>query len=130
MNKTLSLTATSNSEAVSQSVLLTGEGALDVDVVIPKNTADKKVEVAFAVAGLELIFILSGVGLLLETNSGSAAQDSITIAANVPFAWWADSGVPCPFEGDVTAMYFSNTVGGANGTDANVTIRGLCDVTP
>ncbi len=55
------------------------------------------------------------------TTAGAVPQDTISLAANVPFVWITSGGESFPFLGAVTTTYFAN----AGGTAANLKIRSL-----
>jgi len=74
---------------------------------------------------LKMIMIFSDQTITLETNSPSAADQTITITAGVPFVWIYESGITNPITTDVTALYATN----ASGSTANLEIRKLEDPT-
>lgn len=105
---------------------LTGTGGLLVDESIADAQTDKLVSLAFTLAALEVFGMVSTRALTVKTNDAGSPQDTISLAANVPFIYIPGSGVPAAFAGDVTALYVTN----ASGAAAALTIRGLVDATP
>ena len=105
---------------------LTGTGGLLVDESIADAQTNKLVSLAFTLAALKVIAILSTRAITVKTNDSGAPQETLSIAANVPFVYIPGSGVASPFAGNVTALYVTNASGGA----AALTIRGLVDATP
>jgi hypothetical protein len=75
---------------------------------------------------LQSIMITSDVAATLKTNSTGAPQETITLAAGIPFFWFIGSGLVNPFAGDVTKFFASIPGGGA----ANIRFRILKDTTP
>ena len=96
------------------------------DVTLTASEANKEVAIAFDTADLISIYILSTQDVTLETNSSSAADDTITIKAGRPFFWQKDTGVDNPFSANVTTTFLTNGAASA----ADVQIRILKDGTP
>ena len=108
------------------SVVVETDGYDEREPVIDATTDDVEVALSLAVADAKMIYIVSDQDVLLETNSGSAADDSFNLTAGQEMFWRDGSGVVCPFTTDVTAFFFSN----AGDVDANVVIRIAKDATP
>lgn len=104
----------------------TGTHLAEVDESIADGQTDKLLNIAFTYADLQSFYLLSDQDVTVETNSGSAADDTLTVAANVPYEWQADSPHANPFTADVAALYVTN----ASGSTATIKIRVLNDATP
>lgn len=100
---------------------LTGDGENNRDLTVAANTTNHQDAFAFTLSQLELIFILSDTAVTIKTNSTSAPQETITLAANTPLFWWTGSGLTNPFAGNVTTIYVTNSTG----SSASVKIRSL-----
>lgn len=94
--------------------------------VIPGVTTDKSLAIAFPVTGLKYIFMNSTKDLLLQTNSGSAPTNSISLVANEPYDWKTGDPEPCLITGAVTVIYATN----AGADDATLDIEVGYDATP
>jgi hypothetical protein len=106
---------------ISKSVTLTGIEENNRDQSVAASTTNLLVPLAFVVADLQSIYIFSDQDLTLKTNSSGSPQETITLKANKPLAWYKDCGLPVPFAGDVTALYVTN----AGATLANFSLRAL-----
>jgi hypothetical protein len=73
------------------------------------------------------IFILSTQDVTLETNSGAAPDDTLTLKANEPYLWWTAA----PFDNMLTEDIITNVfVTNASGAAATVTMEFILDTTP
>jgi hypothetical protein len=99
---------------VEKTIDVTSGAALQLDEAIPASSTDLAVALTFAVAKLKYIWILADAAMTLETNSGSAAADTITLVANKPFLWEVtyDANLSNPFSIDVTGLFVTSSAGG------------------
>jgi len=126
ISQVLTLSWARNGESIAQTVTIEADGEGNRNVTVNAATTDKRVDIAIDVSELKLLYIHSDQDITIETNSGSAADDTLTIKANKPFVWYADCGLTNPLGTDVTALFITN----AGATAANVKIRTLEDTTP
>lgn len=126
ITESITLQWTRGSESLTKTVSLSNEAAFDVDATVGIGVNDKEVAIAFDKDSLSLIYITTDQALTMETNDGSSADDTFTLAADKPFVWFNGCGIPLPFTADVEALFFSN----ASGVSATVKIRVLVDGTP
>jgi hypothetical protein len=117
----------SGSDTISERFAVVSGAEHNIDEAIPLGT-DTLVAYALDVSQLKSIFIVSDKAMTIETNSGSAAANTITLAANVPFLWaFGDAplrdtaGVAITV--DITALYVTNAA------NAQLQIRALLDPT-
>lgn len=96
------------------------------EVAVAGETDDVQVLANVDLTYLKAVHITSDQDVTLETNSSSAADDTIALKANNALIWAADSYHANPFSVDITALYFSN----AGTTAATVKIWILTDSTP
>ena len=77
---------------------------------------------------LKSLWISSDQDLMIETNSGSAPDDTIHVIGGNPIWWDAARGAedPAPLTADVTQIFVTN----AGSTAAVLRILGLQDATP
>lgn len=106
---------------------VTGSAEANIDETIGLNATDFLINLAIDVSALKSIFMLCSKAATIETNSSSAPDDTITLAAGVPFRWTSNSPFASPFAStvDVTKIYVTSS--GAAGT---LQIYVLQDATP
>lgn len=108
-------------DALSGTVVITGGTKQEKSQSFAANTTDVLIPFAFTRAALKEIWISTDKNVTLETNSGSAPDDTIALAAGDPYHWRATNGVKQPFAADVTGLYFTNGAGAV----ANIEVRVL-----
>jgi len=114
---------------VSQLVTRTGSRTVDVEEAIASDAADLQIGFACDVTATKLLYMESSVALTIETNSSSAPQETIVLAANAPLVWIPGAaGQAAPFAGDVTTIYVTNDSDPA--VAGTLKIKMLDDVTP
>jgi archaellin len=120
---TLGWAGSNGGTPVSSLVPITGNIEINVNETVAHGSTNQQVHIAFVVAKLQSIRIavtpVSGstaVALTLKTNSTGSPQETITISATQPFEWIAGSGIPVPFGGDISTMYFTNADGAIDDT--------------
>jgi hypothetical protein len=100
-------------------------------LVIRESIAGAATDVAVACAidkdALEGLVMVSDRDVLVETNSGSAADDSFALKAGVPLVW-TKNGTPTavPLSEDVVALYVTN----AGSQAATLDVVAVTDATP
>lgn len=105
----------------------TGSTLLTIDEEpIPDSTTDFEIPFAFDVANVQAFLIVASVAMTIETNSGSAADDTLTLAAGVEYEWTPDSENDFLLDTDVTALFVTN----ASGAAGTLTCRVLVDPSP
>ena len=113
-------------ETVDMRQTLSGSGGLVIEESIAIGATDQLVSLAFVLAKLLAFYMVSDKALTIETNSASTPQETISLAAGVPFVYVPGAGLASPFAGNVTALYATN----ASGSAAALQIRVLVDATP
>lgn len=108
------------------SVQATGSAQASINESIADSTTDGEIEVSFPYANLTALIINSTQDVTLETNSGSAADDTLNLTANTPVLWYTGCGYTCPITADVTSIFITN----ASGAAATITADFLWDATP
>lgn len=103
-----------------------GSGQLSIDETIAESTTDGLVVMSLDVSQIKSVYIVSTVDMLLETNSGSTPDDTISLVAGVPYVWTTDSYDSNLLATDITAIYLTNTSGGSG----NFTLECVYDATP
>lgn len=116
----------SGGDNLSKSVVQTADGETNLDIAVPDSSTDLLVAFVADVSQMKSLFLLSDKDVTIETNSGSAADDTIDLKANVPVMWVDGGTLANPLTTDVTALYITN----ASGSAATVNLRMLIDSTP
>ena len=110
-------------------VASTGGLEVNVDELIPALSTDLLVNFAADVSKVLSLFIVSDVACTIKTNSDIAADNTITLAAGIPFTWTSQDGLPltdtapAAISTDITKLYVTSTAA------ANLKIRCLIDPT-
>jgi len=97
-----------------------------VGETIAGNTTDRQISVAIDVSAVKSFFLLSDQAVTVETNSGSAPDDTITLKAGVPYVWNTDSYNSFLLTADVTALFVTNS----GEQTATLQLRCIQDATP
>jgi hypothetical protein len=103
-----------------------GEAEKNVSISVPDSSTDYEITLAIDISEIKSIVITSDQVITLETNSGSAADDTFAITANNPLIWNVDSPAANPFSADITALFVTN----ASGSAATFNVRCIVDATP
>lgn len=122
MQHTLSWSYTTPGGQVATQLAVTAEAEHNLDVTIAALASDALVAYALDYSQCKGFFMVADAAMTVETNSSSAADQTFTLAANVPVAWANGAGT-CPVTTDITALYVTSTAGGT------LKIRTLIDPT-
>ncbi len=85
-----------------------------IDEEITADATDQEVAYTLDFSQLKALFILADGNMTLETNSGAAPADTITLVAGVPYIWNTDSYDSCLITQDVTALFMTETSSATN----------------
>lgn len=101
-------------QQISSSKTYSSEGQTGVTVSVPDESTDLQVVFAIDFSQVKSIVIQADGGdLTLETNSGSAADDTLALTDGSPYIWNEDSLDTLLITADVTALYLTNASGAA-----------------
>lgn len=95
-------------DAIDATDTIAGTGGFIISETL-STPADVEVTCAFTLAQLKLFALLSDKALTVKTNNATSPQESLSLAANVPFVYKPGAGLDSPFAGDVTALFVSGT---------------------
>jgi hypothetical protein len=85
---------------------------LQINEPIADQVTDGLVACTVDISQLKAVTIESDQDVTLETNDGSAADDTFALLANVPLFWTSDYlAVAGIFSADITALYVTNDSG-------------------
>lgn len=96
---------------LSNTVTLTGT-VTELSETIAPSASDFLVNIAIDVSAAKLIYIVGTGAMTLETNSSSAADNTITLVADQPYVWTNVCLMTNLLTVDVTAIYVTSTPGG------------------
>jgi hypothetical protein len=101
----------------------------NIEESIPDSSTDLEITWDCDVSEVVNVLFLSDQAITIETNSGSVPDDTIVLAANVPFFWSKNNGMSLTnfLTTDVTTNIF---VTNASGSAATLKIRMTQDPTP
>ena len=94
----------------------TGSGSSSINESIPDSASDLEVDFALDVSQAVSVWMCAtGGAITVETNSAAPGDDTISLADGVPqlFLSTAVGGLSGLFSADVTALFVSNSSGGA-----------------
>lgn len=126
---TLSLSVAAPGGVIQPSSALTYSGSGHsgfLSETVTTGTTDGQINIAFTYADIKSFYLLSDQDVTIETNSGSAADDTLTVTANVPYTWQNDSPHANPFSANVTAFFVTNS----SGSTATISCSVVFDATP
>ena len=88
---------------------ISGNREIAFSQAIAASQTNLLVPVAYTLANLKSLIIVSDQNCTLKTNSSGTPQDTISLTANSALIYQPGTGEPSPFAGDVTAWYITNT---------------------
>lgn len=117
---------TRNGEQITKNVTLTGDSEANLSLTVPGSTTDYHALLQVDVSAIQSLYIYSDVTVTIETNSGSAPDNTLTVTGGKPIIWYTGCGWTCPLTVDIDDIYVTRGTSGA----AAVEIRILQDGTP
>jgi len=124
-SRVLTRAVSGGTKLVSKENTYTADQEQSYSFTVADASTDFLVAMTLDVSQLKLIYIVSDQAITLETNSGSAPSDTITLVADVPYVWHTGSYYTNLLATDITATYWTN----ASGATANVDIQIVVDPT-
>jgi|AntRauMFilla1563_2_1112583.scaffolds.fasta_scaffold00374_9 hypothetical protein len=115
----------------SKSHSVTGGASHRVQEPIPDSSTDLQVAFALDVSQAKSFMLLADQDMLVETNSGTEAGNTFTLAAGVPYVWPSTNGAAFvdteadAVTTDITALFVTNT----SGTAGTLTLDAILDPT-
>lgn len=104
-------------QIASTSTTTTQENVFEFSGTVAIGT-DTAILVTVTYAQVKLVYIYSSAACTIETESGSAAEQTFTFAAGGYIIWDSNSAQACPFTTDFTDLYVTN----AAATDLTIVI--------
>jgi hypothetical protein len=119
-------TVQAQSGPVTKTNTYSGSAVAEFDESVSNGATDTQINIAIDVSTVKVFWIYSDVAITVETNDGSAPDDTLTLAAGIPYMYVNDGEDTFLLGTDVTALFITN----ASGSTANITCRCLQDSTP
>ncbi|HUU34156.1 MAG TPA: hypothetical protein VMW48_08830 [Vicinamibacterales bacterium] len=123
---TFGLTWNSGASNLSQDIAVTDSAAIAIDEAIASNATDFEIACVLATAEIAGLWMECDQAVTVETNDATAADDTITLRANEPLAWYTNCYYTSLLTADVTALFVTC----ATGTTGTFKMRCLYDATP
>lgn len=106
---------------------ISGDGWVDFGpIAVPDSTTDMEIAIGITVAQIKACIVQTDADITLETNSGSAADETLALVENVGYSWCDNSLDTCQFATDIVSVFLTN----ASGAAASVRLSFLLDATP
>jgi hypothetical protein len=97
-----------------------------VGETIADNATDYEIVVAIDVSAVKSFYVVSDQAITIETNNGTTPDDTLNLAAGIPYVWTTDMLDSFLLGTDVTSIFVTN----ASGATATLHLRCLQDATP
>ncbi len=102
------------SVSLTDSVTVTGNVAAEVNVALSANTTNQLVALAYLTANIKGVYIKSDVALTIKVDSSGSPEETISIAAGVPYTWFTGRPDTCLLSSDVSIGWYLTCVAAAN----------------
>ena len=104
----------------------TASQSVEVDESFADSTTDTQVNLAVDISAVQVFFMACDQDVTVEANDGAGAAGTVSLKANVPYVWTADSYDSIAWTADLTALFITNS----SGSTATLKIRCIYDATP
>lgn len=104
----------------------TGAAHAQIEETVADSETDYEIDLDIDVSEIVACFLLSTEDVTFETNSGAAADDSISLLADQPYIWHDTDYDSCLLTTDITSVFITNS----SGSEATVKMWFLYDPTP
>lgn len=114
------------SGTVSRSLSFSASAVTELSESVATASTDTLISVSIDVSAVKAFYLVSSAAITVETNSGSAADDTLSLVAGQPYVWHTGSYDTFLLGTDVTGLYITN----ASGSTAAIELRVIQDATP
>src|SRR4051794_1578130 len=90
-----SFSHTGGSVPLADAVTVTGTVAVDAAVSLSANTTNQLLAMGYLTANIKGVYIKSDVALTIKVDSTGAPEQTISIAAGVPYVWYTGNPSTC-----------------------------------
>jgi hypothetical protein len=87
---------------------ITGDATQEFDGTLAAAALNQQITLAWTVASMKGLYILSDKATVIKTNSSGSPADTITLVANVPLIWSPDDPLANPITTNVSTIYATN----------------------
>ena len=112
-------------ETINEDNTYSASSRVSLDETAP-DSATTQFNVAIDVSAVKSFFLVSDQDVIFETNDASTPDDTINLAAGVPYIWNTDSYDTFLLGTDVTDVHITN----ASGSSARIQLEAIVDATP
>src|SRR3954469_4116469 len=74
--------------ALTDAVTVTGSAAVEVNVALSASTTNQLVALGYLTANIKGVYIKSDVAVTIKVDSTGSPEQTISIAAGVPYVWY------------------------------------------
>lgn len=122
------VTRTVNAGGVSysQTSTITAPQEIVTQESVADAATDFQITLPIDISAVKSLLISSTETVTIETNSGSAPDDTLTVNAGDPYLWTTSDPASLLLSEDIAAIFVTN----ASGTAATVTVVALLDSSP
>lgn len=113
-------------DAITKAQTLTSTSRISVSESIATAQTDFNITVAIDVSAVKSFYMVSDKAVTVETNDGSAPDDTIVLVADIPYIWTTNSYDTFLLTADVTSLKITN----ASGSTATLKIEAIIDASP
>jgi hypothetical protein len=99
------------------------DSEVNLDEIVVPGATNQEYDVLITVANIKDMVLMSTQPLTVKTNSSSAPQETITLAANKQLVWTVDHPEAKFFAGNITKFFVTNT------SALNATLKFRCGLT-
>lgn len=113
VSHTLTAGHAGGSTSLADSSTVTGTVAVDVAISLSASTTNQLVAMAYLTANIKAVYIKSDVALTIKVDSSGAPEQTIAIAAGVPYTWCTGRPDTCLLASDVSIGWYLTCVAAA-----------------
>ncbi len=95
-------------------------------VQVADSATDFEIAIAIDFSAVKSFYLVSDQDVTVETNDGSAPDDTLALKANEPYVWHESSLHAFKITADVTSIFITN----ASGETATIDLEVVQDATP
>lgn len=109
MNITITQTIGDSGDTISASTTHAVQTIAKLKEAIPDSSTDLEFLIAIDVSALKVFYMCADQDITIETNDGTAPDETFSLLANKPITW--QEGETAIFGQDITALYATNSSG-------------------
>lgn len=110
VSHTFAVSHTGGSVPISDSVIVTGSAAVEVNVSLSANTTNQLVAIGYLTANVKGVYLKSNVALTIKVDSTGSPEETISLAAGVPYVWYNGRPDTCLLSSDCNVGWYLTCV--------------------